>query len=230
MKGAGKHFIDDSQYDILPPQVFILKKDQIHAWDITDTPEGYVLIIKDAFIANVKDTELKALFHLFWATECLALGENANIVIVCFKLLHQESLEQQRFSQEVIEGLIKVILGKLLQHTSRKTDSKYIDTYTRFLNLIATSKTEDRSIAGYAKELNMSVPAINNICKKIGGKPAKKLVDEYTLAEAKRHLEFSTLTISEIAFHLRFNDPSYFVKFFKHHQGVTPSAYRDSLH
>ncbi len=82
--------------------------------EITEAPEGYVLIIKDAFIANAKDMELKALFHLFWATEYLELKNDVDIIHSLFKYLLKESMENKRFSQEIVEGLIKIILGKLL--------------------------------------------------------------------------------------------------------------------
>jgi AraC family transcriptional regulator, transcriptional activator of pobA len=226
--GSGIHLIDSTKYEISPPTIFILKKNQIHAWNITKEPEGYVIIIKDEFIENTRDTELKVLFHLFWSIEHLALRKDTVGIRSLFENLHSEFTSEQRFSKMVVEGLLKSILGKLLQYQYLyNIDNKYIDIYAQFIELIITNKTNTRNLINYAGQLNVSVQVLNDICKNATGKSAKKMIDEFTISDAKRYLEFSNLTISEIAFKLQFNDSSYFVKFFKKHEGITPSLYRE---
>lgn len=47
------------------------------------------------------------------------------------------------------------------------------------------------------------------------------------MLEARRLLVHSSMTVSEIAYHLRFQDPSYFGRFFRRHLGQTPGQYRE---
>ncbi len=44
--------------------------------------------------------------------------------------------------------------------------------------------------------------------------------------EAKRQLQHTSLNIKEIGYTLGFEDPSYFVKFFKREAGMMPSEFR----
>lgn len=226
-QGSGTHLIDETLYEIVSPTIFILKKDQIHAWDITSEPEGYVLIIKDEFVNQLKDNELKVLFHLFWRTECLLLHE-PTVIRQLFELLEKEAQVGQMFGNAIVEGLLKSILAKILQYQSHQLpDKKYLALYTQFLNLLITKQLYNQKTAEFAQQLNVSAEVLNEICKKTVGKSAKELIVEFTIAEAKRYLRYTPLTITEIAYQLQFNDASYFVKFFKQHTQLTPETYRN---
>jgi AraC family transcriptional regulator, transcriptional activator of pobA len=49
----------------------------------------------------------------------------------------------------------------------------------------------------------------------------------YVLLEAKRLLRYSDLPVTEIAYRLNFEDPSYFSRFFKKYTGFSPSEFRE---
>lgn len=46
-------------------------------------------------------------------------------------------------------------------------------------------------------------------------------------AQAKRLLAHSTLAVSAIGLELGFSEPTNFVKFFRHCEGLTPAAFRE---
>ncbi|MFX9038736.1 AraC family ligand binding domain-containing protein, partial [Acinetobacter baumannii] len=60
-KGSGTHTIDNSSYKVQPPVIFLVRKEQIHHWELLTTPEGYVIILKKAFIDKSLDSKLKSL-------------------------------------------------------------------------------------------------------------------------------------------------------------------------
>jgi AraC-like DNA-binding protein len=70
-------------------------------------------------------------------------------------------------------------------------------------------------VAYYAGKLNTTPQNINAACQKSIQKPAKDVLAEFVLIEAKRLLLYTNKTVSEISFSLEFNDPSHFVKYFK---------------
>ena len=79
----------------------------------------------------------------------------------------------------------------------------------------------------YAKRLGVSPQNLNMACQRSVGKAAADLVAEFVIAESKRRLLYTDLTVSEIAFSLEFTDPSYFVKYFKKSVGSTPQVFRN---
>ena len=50
IKGSGFHHLDMESHSIEPPLLFIVKKDEVHHWEITTKPKGYVIIIKESFL------------------------------------------------------------------------------------------------------------------------------------------------------------------------------------
>lgn len=53
-----------------------------------------------------------------------------------------------------------------------------------------------------------------------------QVINDRVVLEAKRQLQHSTLSIKEIGYQLGFEDPSYFVKFFKRMTGQMPKEFR----
>jgi AraC family transcriptional activator of pobA len=51
-------------------------------------------------------------------------------------------------------------------------------------------------------------------------------VQNRLMLEARRKLTYVPASVSQIAYELGFNDPAYFCRVFKRHNGVTPSEFR----
>jgi len=58
------------------------------------------------------------------------------------------------------------------------------------------------------------------------GQASGELIRNRVILEAKRLLVLNDYSISQIAYMLNFNDNSYFTKFFKKIEGVTPEEFR----
>jgi AraC family transcriptional activator of pobA len=81
-------------------------------------------------------------------------------------------------------------------------------------------------VAQYASLLNTTPQNLNAACRKSGGQSAGEILDGFIIDEAKRLLLYTDNNVGEIAYQLNFKDPSYFVKFFKKYQRITPDEYR----
>jgi len=61
------------------------------------------------------------------------------------------------------------------------------------------------------------------------GLQAGEIIRNRVILEAKRLLTNPQLTITEIALELNFNDNSYFTKFFRKTEEVTPEEFRKNI-
>ncbi len=113
-RGSGVHSIDAQSYEVEPPVVFFVRKEQIHYWELTAEPEGYVIIIKKAFIDLSLDQEVKKLLYKLSKTAVLSLRETKSFTTL-LQLLVQENETTYSSLNLVIEGLLKAFLAKLLQ-------------------------------------------------------------------------------------------------------------------
>ena len=55
------------------------------------------------------------------------------------------------------------------------------------------------------------------------------MIQERVILEAQRMLLYSNLHVNQIGYCLGFDDPSYFVKYFKKHALISPVEFRKSV-
>ncbi|MFC2115152.1 helix-turn-helix domain-containing protein [Bacteroidota bacterium] len=88
---------------------------------------------------------------------------------------------------------------------------------------------ENFSVEELAKEAGLSRSMLHRKLKKLTGKSASDHITEIRLNHAKTLLENNVATVSEIAYRVGFNDPSYFNKVFKKHFNISPGNVRTNL-
>ncbi|MNY59033.1 HTH-type transcriptional regulator ChbR [compost metagenome] len=78
----------------------------------------------------------------------------------------------------------------------------------------------------YAQQLNVHVNYLNRAVKEVTGKSTTMHVSDRIVAEAKALLQHTDWSISEIAYALGFEYPTYFNNFFKKQTGTNPKSFR----
>ncbi len=220
-KGKGTHSIDQNEFQIQPPVIFFIRKEQVHHWNIVRSPKGYVVILKKDFAEKSYDSELKNLLSKLSGLIKLQLKEPTTIEQI-FELL----IKENNFT--VVEGLLKALFAKILE-TSKPISNKTKITnnlFQSFKDLLSKTDELKNSVANYAGLLNTTPQNLNAICRKSVNQSATEILAEYIISEAKRLLIYTNNTVSEISFSLGFADASHFVKYFKRYTRQTPQAFR----
>lgn len=227
--GKGYHGIDSKKYTVKPPVIFCVRKEQVHHWELTKEPDGYVLILKKSFLDKSFDNGLKTLLEKLSEHSCLQLKEKKAIDNL-FALLVEECKNETSSSFVVMEGLLKSLMAKILQvakpHTQKKVTKS--DLYQSFRELLNDNSGTKNNVAYYAKQLNTTPQNLNAACRKAINQSASDILAEFIISEAKRLLIYTTNTVSEISYTLDFKDTSHFVKYFKRYTTHTPQSFRGS--
>jgi AraC family transcriptional regulator, transcriptional activator of pobA len=227
-QGAGFHWIDTQKFQINPPVVYFLSG-QLHYWEMTAIPNGFVLLFKEDFFSFFKQGDLLNLIRSLEGTTEINLPDTSNLDFI-FSEMVKEYKEPSANSTEIIMGYLQVVLAKLLrnkEHIESRVLPGQDSVYRKFLQLIQnTHPISNLKVNEVASALNVSPQNLNVILKKVSGKSASELITEQVLLESKRYLIHTDKTVSEIAFALSFTDPSHFVKHFKKSTGETPQAFR----
>jgi AraC family transcriptional activator of pobA len=84
-------------------------------------------------------------------------------------------------------------------------------------------------VANYANKIGITPTHLNRVCKQLVNKSALEIMHDNIALEAKKHLMYSTFSVSEIANILNFKDPSHFSKFFKKNTGKSPKFFKESM-
>jgi len=61
-EGSGFHYIDSRKYEVDPPVMYFIRREQVHYWELNSEPDGFAVIIRKSFIERSLDDELKSLF------------------------------------------------------------------------------------------------------------------------------------------------------------------------
>ncbi|MFI2194767.1 helix-turn-helix domain-containing protein [Streptomyces coeruleorubidus] len=97
--------------------------------------------------------------------------------------------------------------------------------YERFLDVLELHFRELHRVDDYARLLGCSVRTLSRAARATVGTGARQVIDQRRLLEARRLLGHARWTARAVADHLGFTDTANFGRFFRHHTGLTPTAY-----
>ena len=226
-EGEGFHCIESEKYMISTPEFYFLKPGQLHFWQFTSIPKGFVLLFKDSEFDRIKENDLINLYQQFWEAPRIAVpnkvwtGQIINEIYNEFKL-------NKKYSKEIIHGLLKALLGKLLQVAGDNPNKSGLpqSIYKKFQMLLVKECPKLHKVNEFADLLHITPQNLNAICRKQADKNASEIITSQVLLEAKRYILHTDYTINEIADILSFSDSSNFIKFFKKFEGLTPTQFR----
>ena len=130
-------------------------------------------------------------------------------------------------AHRLLRGLVETIGLALDVAPALPQDAALVDEFRAALD---RSFHEAHEVAAYAAILRCSTRTLTRHCKRWGGKPAKRLIDERVALEAKRLLAHGGATVVDLARALGFADATQFVKFFRRLTGETPARFRARYH
>ncbi len=230
-QGEGFHWIESQHFKVSPPDLYFMKPDQMHCWQFTDIPKGYVLLFKDTMLDPVREAPLITLIQQLRAVTRVCLDKTMNLSST-FEGMLQEYDNPSSYSEEIILGHLRSLFALILKHSEPNTLTKVgspSSLYQRFMDLLNEKCPKEAiQVQDFAELLGTSTQSLNATCKKYGKLNASQHVTHQLLVEAKRNILHTDRSVSEIAELLRFNDASYFSKFFKKHTGQTPRQFRQS--
>lgn len=104
--------------------------------------------------------------------------------------------------------------------------SRKEEIMARFILSVGEDFRKERQVAYYARKLCITPKHLSSVVKDLSGRTAGDWIENYVVLEAKVLLKTTDLTVQEIALQLNFANQSFFGKYFKHHTGLSPSAFR----
>lgn len=98
--------------------------------------------------------------------------------------------------------------------------------FNQFLIAVYEHCHKQRMVRFYADQQQLSPYYFSTIIRAKSGKSALQWIENVTMTYARQYLNDSTMSIKQIAERLNFPDQSTFGRYFRCHQGCSPSEYR----
>lgn len=228
---------DLRSYPVRPRTLFFTSPGQIHAWELAGEASGEIASFREEFFAVTSDHPgLLAKMPFLYAGApdpilYLDAKEGARIDRV-FRQLHTEAAEPAPGRDDLVRAYITILLTHARQCFARRAPENAppatVDLLARrFRHALEEHFPQLLEAGEYAALLRVSRTHLNTHLHRETGRTASEIIHERIVLEAKRLLSHTSLTGAQIAHRLRFQDPSYFGRFFRRTTGQTPGEYRD---
>jgi AraC-like DNA-binding protein len=237
-EGSGSQFIDFKCYPVTPGLIYFMIPGQVHSWKFDSDPEGYIINFSreyfNSFLHNSSYLEGLSIFSGNPDLQVVEVPEPIGAEVTAnFEEILKEGAYKHAFDNDLVRTLLLQVFIKIERLVGSKkgvSAESYNQTLFRnFQQLIAKNYKALKLPKDYAKLLYITPNHLNALCKDIIGTSAGELIRAHIILEAKRLLINLQLSISEIADVLEFKDHSYFIRFFKKHEGVTPEKFRKQI-
>lgn len=233
------HFIDFEPIKIEPYSLLFIDKDRVHQFDQLLKYDGRILIFtEDFFCTTETDTKFlrsSILFNDLAGRPTIRLDKTdfEKYTNICENIDEELSLPTDNSKPILLKNLLHNFL-LLAEREKRKqgfTEMKKgadLDYTLLFRDLLEKNYTKLKSVNDYAQLIFISEKRLGQATSKILGKSPKEIIHDRILLEAKRLLVHTHLPIKEIGQDLGFEDPAYFIRYFKKNTETTPVAFRET--
>lgn len=237
LEGTGEHFIDFKTHTIQKGDLYFLVPGQIHKWLFDTTARGIVINFNHNFFSSflARSNYLED-FPFFIGNGEYSKVSLQNKFIDIQQIFNKIQIEYKACN-ECSWDLLRLYLLELFILSNRAINAVHfikIENKHQFLllrnfeKLVEENYKHKKLPKDYAEMLFVTPNHLNALCQKIKGISAGELIRNRILLEIKRLLVNSSLTISEIAYELNYQDNSYFSRFFKKNTGFSPEEFRAS--
>jgi AraC-like DNA-binding protein len=236
--GDGTFHIDSCKQKIEQGSVFFSSPGQIRQWNTVKIPKGYALIFEEEFLCtffnDAQFVQDLPYFNSFSCPPVLQLGSSDYHQLIDLLLsIKNEILSFKNTDKHILRALLYQVLIWLSRKfmliypsSGKKQINRYVN---RFIQFVDTNHHQHRSVDHYARQLHITSGHLNTLIKDYFGINAKRYILNRNILEAKRMLQYTNLSIDEIASQLNYENTTYFIRTFREHTNMTPLHFRKQI-
>ena len=227
--------LDEWRGALAGPGAIVAPPGVIHGFRFAPETDGFVLTLSPRFLLEGGEPG-QAFRALFAAPAAVAFDAEDPAVERLDRLvreLEREFAAPGAPASPVPLWLARAVVWRLAQARAfgeRRTAEqgrRHHGLHGRFLLLVEQHFLERWPLERYAKALGLSTQRLNRLARAESGRSALEIVHERLTREACRRLAFIAAPAEKLAAELGFDDPAYFVRFFKRRTGMTPKRWRE---
>lgn len=222
-----------------------LEKDEVifctplNVMEITLGTEGLIAFVfnKEFFCIQTYDEQVSCNGFLFFGSSqpqtvklCEKEKRHFSMMLTSFE---EDFSIRDHLQGEMLRSLLKrmlILSTRMIKKDLPEPDISHtqLEIIRKYNLLVEKHFREKHQVKDYAELLYKSPKTLSNLFKQFGDKSPLQVIHERILLEAKRLLLYSDKTAEEIAFELGYSDSGHFSKFFKKHEGLSPSIFKKS--
>lgn len=243
-EGEAIYKLGMKEYHMKPGSYYFMSPLQLRYYKKLNTWKGYVFVFSEEFIQNFSGVSVYHEYPFFNLDANVQLQLDKQQLKELIPLLDNMYGYYKSDEPEKLKFIIHYMSLALLSAKKWYSQnfpvekipqkgyslSKMFDDLLEkhFFELVTQKCDKLYTVSNFAKKLNVSVNHLSDTVKKETGRTPAQFIKERTILEAKSLLRNTQLSVSEVAYFLTFDDPSYFAKYFKSATGISPSVYKEN--
>ena len=236
-EGSFSHSIDFVSYPLEAGYIYFIAPGQTHEWDVkiyNGEYKGFLITFNKSFLLSGNISLTQTLSKLFNPLNKMPyIQYKQDKLLEAFSVLQILEDEYKKSSSNfyALRSLLESLLHYVVKLKSELPSSTDIDSL-RLNSLhyeIEKHFKEERNVEFYARKLNLSAKRLNEIVKSMTGETVTQTLHHRLHLEAKREIVSGIKNIQTISDDLGFENPSYFSRFFKKNEGMTPTEFSTQL-
>lgn len=212
-----------------------------YSWEtILTSYIGYTCLFSEEFLKSDRSESLQhsPLFKI-GGTPILKITEQQRAFLnTLFQKMMEEQQTDYAYKDDLIRNYINLIIHEALKmqpsedyvsnnNAQSRITSVFLELLERQFPIETNEKPlELKTAQDYSTVLSLHVNYLNRAVKNTTGKSTTTHISERIISEAKALLQHTDWNISEIAYALGFEYPTYFNNFFKKNTGTNPKNFR----
>ena len=221
----------DSQLILLPNSIVKTKK-------VSNDILLNIIEINESLFRDVSAHISPLFFRMLRTIPCIKLSPESKKALNSFMLLAKGIYKdtENLYRQQIIRSALNAYMLYTYDRYQRfyYTDDMNIEStrskiFDSFVDLLHHNCNTQREVTFYADKLCISTKYLTDICHKVAGVSAKKIIDNFAILQIKILLHNPQLTMQDIAHKMDFPDQSYLGRYFKRFEGISPSSFRKQL-
>lgn len=219
---------------------FIKPRQVIEMRNLEFEEDGFIIYIHEDFLnGHILHSEIKKYNYFdYEINEALHLSPKEESII--WELYDKINSEYHNNQDEYSRDIILTHIDSILKYSQRfykrqfinrqEISGKMVSKFTEVLsNYFESNELEEKglpSVQFIASQLHISPKYLSDLLKQETGKTAIELIHIFLISEAKNLLKTAEQPVAQIAYHLGFENLSYFSRLFKQEVGISPNQFK----
>jgi AraC-like DNA-binding protein len=229
--------VDKIQYQLLKNQIIFLT--EFHKIDSIELDTARMVRFNQPFYCIINhDNEVGSKGLLFFGASGVPIISIDDSELDSFEISWQIFCSEMRQNDILQKDMLLSMLKRLLilsVRILRKSNNLYrlensqADIIREFNFLVEGHFSKHHDVAFYASKLNRSPKTLSNLFSIVSQRPPLNIIHDRIMVHAKRQINYTNLSIKEIAYELGYDDIQTFSRFFKNKEGLSPMQYREKV-
>lgn len=232
-KGQAEIEIEGKKTVVTEASVQIVPALCVHGFRFSPGTQGYVLSLALPLLARF-DVEFDRQLSVLNRPRCVSVKRSRRHIATLFSTL----LDEYQQDNDARELMLHAMLSALLVWLNRQSQPQGAGedrserrraVMRNFSRHIESHYREHLPLSDYAQAVGLSATHLNYLCHEFYGCSALNVLHQRIMLEAKRSLQYTTMTITQLSDYLGFTDATYFSRFFRRYEKMSPKLFRKNM-